>query len=198
MGVTFIENGHLYINSKGVVIPSVSELVNFACGDAYEGVPRQVLSKAADHGTKVHALIEDLVNGDLDIERFHYEKRDPYIKEAVFQADKLLKKYLFKIIATEELVHYKERYAGRYDLLTKDEFIIDIKTTAKLHEERLAWQLGFYYLAIGLNREFGYCLHIPKGQPAKVHLLHVKRNKECLAMLEAYERAQYEKSITTN
>ena len=57
--VTYLDRGHYYLNSKGIIIPSVSKLINFELGNEYANVPPEVLQKAEDYGTRIHKAIHD-------------------------------------------------------------------------------------------------------------------------------------------
>ena len=59
--VTYLDRGHYYLNSKGIIIPSVSKLINFELGNEYANVPPEVLQKAADYGTRIHKAIQGYV-----------------------------------------------------------------------------------------------------------------------------------------
>lgn len=192
--IRYEDSTHTYFNSKGEVIPSVSELVDFACGQTYKDVPKEVLERAAAHGTAVHNLMQEVVEGRMTQEELHLKHLDPKIKGAVLQGIALLKKYHFKIKECEKIVHYKERFGGRFDMKSADNFIIDTKTSRIAHIDRLAWQLGFYYLAEGLDPGIGYCIHLPRNEAGKMILIHCHSNKDCLYMLEKYEKEQANKS----
>lgn len=143
MEVIFHDPSHTYF-VEGRKIPSVSELVDYALGYGYDGVPDYILEKAAQHGTRVHDAIE----------RYLQKKENdglPLVAEWSLEEYKELEKlYGIKPIAIEELVHFDGRYAGRYDLLAyvnRKRTLIDHKTVAELDKERLRWQLGYYKLA---------------------------------------------------
>ena len=70
--VKFVELGHYYVNSKGIVIPSVSDLVEFHFNGTYANVPEHILEAAADYGTKMHALLEAYDDGELNLEHLSF------------------------------------------------------------------------------------------------------------------------------
>ncbi len=188
--IKFLQEEHLYVNDDGIVIPSVTQLVGYAFPDAYANVPAHVLKNKAQYGTKVHQTIEDYIKGDLDLKQFHFSRVDPNIKSALNQYQRLEKKHqnLLKIKSIEQIVDYEQRFAGTFDLLTKDNVLIDIKTTATLHKDWLALQLGLYYLALGIHKKTGYCLWIPKSSPGELVEIQVWSNEECIELLEKYEK----------
>ena len=189
--VTFIEEGHIYLNSKGKQIPSVSKLVDFAMGDnPYKDVDKRVLEKKAQYGTRIHALLEEYVS-----KGGHIDKSKLDVKEliAVDQFTRLMSKYCFYVKNMEQQVDYKELYGGRYDLLTQDNILIDFKTYASIDDEKLerfSWQLGFYYLALRIEQDKGYIMWLPKGKVGKVIEVPAKSWRECIDCLEQYLHPQ--------
>lgn len=185
--VEFVEFGHYYVNSKGVIIPSVSDLVDF-CFDTYKNVPQHVLDKAAQYGTQLHALLEDYDNGEVNLEHLHFSQIDPNLKSSLNQYVELKKKYMIYPKSQEVIINYKERFAGRYDKLDGQKILWDVKTTSKKYEDKWACQLGFYYLALGIEKEVGYVIWLPKRQKGEVILIHPWTNAQCLETLEKYEK----------
>ena len=112
---------------------------------------------------------------------------DPNIKVAVEQFEMLRKEWGFHAKDMEQIVTYEGRYAGTYDILTIDNYIIDLKTTAELHEDWLSYQLGLYYLAAGIDQKIGYCIWLPKGKAGSVVQIDVATKEECISLLEDYE-----------
>ena len=186
--VEFIEDGHIYLNGDGVIIPSVSELIRFKFPDQYKGVPEKVLKAKARYGSKAHDYIERFVNKEFTIDELRERNIDPDYKLAVEQFEYHRKNWAFQVKSMEEIVTYKGRYAGKYDILTIDDLLIDLKTTSEIHEEWLSWQLGLYYTCLGINRDFGYVLWLPKGKMGEVRQINVKTHDECIELLEDYEK----------
>ena len=192
--VEYIDDTHQYL-INGVLVPSVSELIKFKYPDMYSNVPKTVLRQSANYGTKVHDYIQRFVEGEFTIEELKERNIDPNIKIAVEQFEYLRKMWAFQIKDMEQIVHYKEKYAGRYDMRTieGDDLILDLKTTSEIHEEWLSWQLGLYYMAAGLKRDFGYVIWLPKGKAGQVKQINVKSHEECRQLLEDYEKAEASK-----
>lgn len=186
--VKFIDIGHIYVNSKGIVIPSVSDLVDFHFQGTYKNVPDHILEAAADYGTKMHSLLEDYDNGDLNLEHLNLSQIDPNLKLGVKQYAELKSKYMIYPKSQEVIVDYKERYAGRYDKLDQQNFLWDVKTTSKKYEDKWACQLGYYYLALGIQKDVGYVIWIPKKEKAQVIMITPWDKQRCLDGLEAYEK----------
>jgi len=185
--VKFIEDGHYYINSKGVIIPSVSDLVDFHFSGTYKNIPKSILQAAAEYGTLVHELLEQYDNGELDVEKIQYSKIDPNIKSSLKQYAELKKKYMIYPKSQEQIVSYKERYAGRYDKLDDAKILWDVKTTSKKYEDKWACQLGYYYLALGYEKEVAYVIWLPKKEKGEVVMIQPWSKKQCEEGLCAYE-----------
>lgn len=194
--VTFIENEHLYLNENGIIIPSVTQLVDYQFPSGYDNVPTNILNNKARYGTTVHHMIEGYEAREYNLETLSFSRLDPNVKSAVVQYDKIKQKYpdVFNIDKMEQVVSYQDRYAGMFDLLNKNGMLIDIKTTASLHREWVRLQLGLYYTAlydmgwIKELKDIGYVLWIPKASPAELVEIDVLKPEECLEVLERYEK----------
>lgn len=185
--IEFLEDTHTYL-LDGVIVPSVSELIKFKYPEAYKGVPTKILKQKASYGTKVHDYIQRFVNKEFALEELNKKNIDPSIKIAVEQFEELRKKWAFQIKDMEKIVHYKDKYAGRYDIRTIDDFIIDIKTTTEVHEDWLALQLGLYNLAENIQTGIGYCMWLPKNKSGKVVAINPWSHDECKELLKEYEK----------
>jgi len=188
MKIEFLEDVHTYV-CDGIIIPSVSELIRFKFPDAYAGIPERILKRKATYGTKVHQTIESFVHNDVSMEEIQKKRIDPDIKIAVEQFEILRKTWAFHIKDMEQIVSWQGRYAGTYDMRTLDDYLIDLKTTAELHEEWLRWQLGLYYMACGIKHDFGFVIWLPKGKMAQVKQINVVPTEMCVQLVEDYEKA---------
>lgn len=138
----FIETTHTYIYN-GIVLPSVTQILNVRFGRKYDGIPKEVLEKASARGTALHKAIEA------------YEKHGIEGDVLELRNYKLLKRmYGFECIDNEVpvvLFDGDEAVAcGRLDLVINDGGRIglaDIKRTATLDKEYLAYQLNLYRIA---------------------------------------------------
>ena len=184
--IEFLEDVHQYI-VDGVCVPAVSDLIRLEYPDAYEGVPKRILKKKADYGTKVHHMIESYIAGEITLEEIEAKRIDPDIKIAVEQFIEIQDKWAFIIKDMEQVVTYGGIYAGTYDLRTVDDYIIDLKTTTKLHEDWLKLQISLYYLGAGLDKPYGYCIWIPKGKLAQVIKIDCIPRDELLKMIDGYK-----------
>lgn len=185
--ITFIEEGHIYLSSQGVIIPSVSNLVTFATGDSYKKTPRRTLKEAQDYGSEVHKAIEIYLNqGTIT------EFKDIRKELALQQFIKLKDKYITEDVHTEVMVDYQERYAGRFDCLSKD-ILMDWKTNAVAPIEKLEWQMGYYKLALensGTVIKKCMALWLPKQKAGKWIEIKPKSKEECIKNLEEYEHEE--------
>ena len=184
--IEYLDDVHAYL-IDGVLVPSVSELIKFKYPDIYKDIPEKILKQKANYGTKVHDYIQMFVNKEITMEEIQAKNIDPNIKIAVEQFEILRKKWAFFIQDMEQIVHYKDKYAGRYDIKTTDGLILDIKTTAQLHEDLLALQIGLYNLAEGVSSGISYCIWLPKGKSGKVVAINPWTQDECLQLLKEYE-----------
>lgn len=186
--IEYLDDVHAYL-IDGVIVPSVSELIRFKYPDIYKDIPEKILKQKANYGTKVHDYIQMFVNKDITMEEIQAKNIDPNIKIAVEQFEILRKKWAFFIQDMEQIVHYKDKYAGRYDIRTEDNFIIDIKTTAQLHENLLALQIGLYNMACSIDCGIGYCIWLPKGKAGKVVTINPWTREECEKLVDEYYRS---------
>ena len=186
--IEFIEETHTYVNSKGVIIPSVSDLVAFAFGDTYADIDPVILQKAADYGTAVHEILELYDNGYKEKAYEEALGNDDMLNALADYAD-LKKKWLIYPKSQEQIVCYKDRYAGRYDKLDEMNILWDVKTNSKKYEDKWACQLGLYYMAMGKCNGTGYVIWLPKKKKAQVIELKTWTHDQCKELLDAYERS---------
>lgn len=191
----FIEQDHLYLY-KGVIIPSVSEILGFIFPDKYKDVPKEILKDKADYGTLVHKLCEELDTGKT-LEELKQEYKFNYIIEATLKQHlRLREKHNIVPISMEQRVCYKGLYGGTYDLeayVDSELSLIDRKTTAELDTEYLSWQLSYYELAEGKRYKKLYAEWLPKKNLGKLVEIERKPKKELLDMLEKYLKERVDK-----
>lgn len=189
----FLEEDHLYIY-KGIVIPSVSEILKFIFPDKYNGIPNEILQNKAVYGTKLHELVETLDKEQMfDNEPLNYIKSiykfNKQMGKSLEQYLNMKEKYDIEVLGQEQMVAYKGMYAGRYDKEGKVKgktALLDVKTTYELDEEYLSWQLSLYELAIGKKYEKLYCIWLPKNKLGKLVEIKRKPKKELIKMLDMY------------
>ena len=141
--VEYFDDIHKYL-VNGVIVPSVTEILEKIFPNKYKNVPRETLMRKANYGTIIHNYIEQYENGFITQEL-------NYIQEASFrQYLKLKDKYNINVLEQEKIVNYKDVYAGRFDIYGEVNGVIslcDIKTTASLDKEYLKYQLNLYRFA---------------------------------------------------
>ena len=189
MAIEYIDETHTYLNSKGIIIPSVSALVGFKFKDQYKDIPESVLKKKARYGSKVHEYIERFVKKEFTLEELQKKRIDPDVKLAVEEFERCRKMWCFFIKDVERMVDWNERYAGRLDLLTEDNYVIDIKTTQELHTDWLRYQLSLYAMALGIKQDFHYAMWLAKGKMGKVITIPTVPEEELRSLVKEYEQA---------
>lgn len=150
----FIEEGHIYLYN-GVIIPSVSELMQPLTDEKYASIPKKILDKAAERGSNVHKAIEDYENA-LEV-KISDEEKLYFNQYLIFKS-----KGLMNVVKSEEKFTNGE-CAGTVDIIGEvegEKAIIDIKCTAKLNKELLAIQLAFYSMLTAIKNV--YVLHLTK------------------------------------
>lgn len=157
----FIEDEHLYIYDGVVVDYSITEMLKYRFGNKYAGIAPEILKRAADKGTAVHEAIENWCKTGEESEL-------PEVRNFKF----LKNMYNFEVIKNEVpvVLHDKDGEllaAGRLDLvLVMDGKVggADIKRTATLDKEYLAYQLNLYRIAYrqcyGVEWEFLRGVHL--------------------------------------
>jgi len=186
--VSFDEGPHKYYRPNGSEIPSVSTIKNFILGDEYADVDKEILKRAQDYGTDVHAIIQDyLETGDLRMPSDDIRKQI-----AIEDFLRIKDRHIMKHNLCEVMIDYELRYAGRFDLLSMGDklILIDFKTNSLYPKEALEWQCGFYMMALndmGVYPEEAWCLWLPKSKSASWHKVEFHSNQECLKALEEYE-----------
>lgn len=183
--VEFIEEIHTYVY-QGIIVPSVTTILsNTIFKGKYDGVPKYILNNKAQFGTNVHRAIETADSSDLNqIEMISYQ-----------QWIKLKERHEIAPHEQETLIHYEDLYCGTLDMIAvvNDELVInDIKTTAKLDEDYLSWQLSFYKYAYenmgGQELVKGYVTWLPKKELGQFIEIPFKTKEEVLELVQDYER----------
>lgn len=144
----YLDDGHVYL-VDGVIVPSITRVMTVRFGKKYEGVDKDVLKRASEAGTALHEAIE----------RYCKDGEVTDLKELRnFQF--LQKQYGFEVIENEvPVIIWKDEKpvcAGRLDMVIKMDGELggaDIKRTAVLDKEYLAYQLNLY--RIGYLQSYG-------------------------------------------
>lgn len=173
-GVLFNEAEHLY-SLNGKQLRGITGILHRKIfTDMYTDVPEDILRKAAEYGSSVHSTIE-LCDSLED-----YDNQDSnYIAYRRLLSEKNLVTF-----ANEYIVTDSENYASAIDVTAIDDkgniALADIKTTSKLNDEYVSWQLSIYKYLFGiLNPKLKkkvtalYAIWLPKkryGQPTLIQV----------------------------
>ena len=138
----YIHESHMYI-VDGVIVPSVTQILDCKFGKKYDFVSPQVLRRAAEKGTAVHEAIEQF-------ERYGTESDLKELRNYKF----LKKVYGFECLESEiPVILFKNGEpvaAGRLDMVVAmngKTGLADIKRTSALDKNYLAYQLNMYRIA---------------------------------------------------
>lgn len=189
--IEFIEEGHIYL-MDGVIIPSVSEILHFIFPNKYTGIDKEILDKKAEYGSKIHEAIECIEQGKT------LPELDSIQEFSINQYQRLKGKNNIEVIAQEQMIHFKDKYCGRFDMIANvNDFysLCDIKTTATLDKEYLSWQLSFYELAFvsmyGVsNFDKLYAIWLPKKGYGELVEIERKSKSELLEKLKKFEKSK--------
>lgn len=157
---------HTYL-VDGIIVRSVTQLLQMKFGGKYDGIDAGVLKAAADRGTAIHKAIEEYCktgrNEDV-----------PEVRDFKF----LQHQYNFLVIGNEMpiiLDFAGETYAGRLDLILNLNpadpcyAVADIKTTSTLDKDYLGHQLNLYRMGVE------QCYDIVPQELYGIHLKDGKR-----------------------
>lgn len=139
--ITFDATTHTYTNSNGNPYISVTTLLKkFGLSPDYGMIPQDVLARAAQRGTAIHASLEELV-------------RSQGTNVTTSEAQLLKEYFAFRNIdyttCEPEVLLYDNNYmvAGTTDLIYldgNDLCLIDHKTTSTIHYDSVSWQASIY------------------------------------------------------
>lgn len=158
----YFDETHTYLYD-GLMLPSVSRILETKFNGEYKNVPPAVLNNAAQRGTAVHKAIENYNNSGYDDG-----------SEAVRNFKFLQKQYGFEVLDSElPVVLFKDDMpiaCGRLDmtmLMDGETGIADIKTVSALNKEKIAYQLNLYRIGLmqsyGVDAQFLKIIHLRDG-----------------------------------
>lgn len=134
--VEFRESDHTYW-LNGRQLPSVTHLLHkHGIATDLSGAPEEVVRRAGEHGSLVHAEIEAFINtGEMGIT----DEFQDFLKLVYPMAQTWL----------SEVMVWTDSYAGRVDLigLTDDAIIVVDTKTGAFNENYTSWQTSMYSLA---------------------------------------------------
>ena len=188
--VEYDDDTHTYL-VDGVIVPSVTQVLNEKFGGKYAQVNPGTLERAANRGTAIHKAIEDYCKGDEELLEIKEVRNFNFLKKI----------YEFNVIDNETPIVISRAgapiVAGRLDLVLGIHGVTalaDIKTVSALDKEYLAYQLNLY--RIGYMQSYGAEIKELYG----VHLREDKRKfikipldeGRAWDILEQYERSKDE------
>ena len=174
----FDEPTHTYW-CNGVKCISVTQLLKFKFPNKYDGISEAILQRAAEEGTKLHEAIQMYEDYGIPSEELEEFRNYLFLKNA----------FKFNVVECEKpiILKYKDLIVcGRLDLvLTETNLLMlgDIKRTAALDKEYLAYQLNLYRIAFQqcYNQEI-------KG----LRGIHLRKEKRKYIPLPINENAVYQ------
>ncbi|MBQ7212427.1 MAG: PD-(D/E)XK nuclease family protein [Muribaculaceae bacterium] len=184
--VVFDEYNHTYTTADGKELGGVTSLLaRQGLTPDYSSIPVGVLNRAAEYGTAVHSALE--VFDTLGVEDEHLAD--------IIKAHSNLTAGLTHV-DSEYLVTDGEHIASKIDKVYthdgKTATLVDVKTTSKLHEDSVSWQLSIYaYLFEKMNPGIKvsalYAEWLPKPQYGlpEMKLIERKPDETVTALLEA-------------
>lgn len=179
--VVFNEIEHTYTLGERQLSGITSMLSRQLFADKYADIPKDMLDAAAAYGSAVHADIElyDSLGIGSDL---------PHVESWA----KLKKRHQFEVLDSEYLVSDNEHVASSIDIVLSDYSLADIKTTSRLDEEYLSWQLSCYAYLFELQNPCLrvpqlYAVWLPKKRYGKAQVIEIKRksDSEVAALIEA-------------
>lgn len=178
-GVTleYDDDEHCYL-CDGIIVPSVTQILQTRFSHKYDHVDRETLKRAADRGTMIHRAIEYYCT--MGAETLLME-----VRNFKFLCDR------YKFTVTENEVPIiiwdgKPIAAGRLDLVIDHEgkkALADIKTTSSLDKEYLAYQLNLY--RIGYMQSYG-------GNIDELYGIHLRDDTRKVVSIPIDERKAWE------
>ena len=183
----YYDDQHVYL-LNGVILPSVTEIIGKKFND-YADVPKEVLNRAAERGTKVHKQIENFCKSGVD-------DGSTAIRHFKF----LQNQYNFEVLDNElPLVIFKDDIpvaCGRLDMTIEMDGrvgIADIKTCSALNKPKIAYQLNMYRLGLmqsyGVQAEFLKIIHIRDNVRKFIDM--PINEEETYKLIEEYKNAGY-------
>ena len=193
MKVEYLEDSHVYL-VEGKIVLSVTQILSTIFPNKYKGIPEFILKNKAIYGSKIHETIEMYeINKQVmqEDEAYTIAIMDlDYIQDASFnQYLKIKKEHQIQVIDQEQIINYKDIYAGRYDMsatVNGKYSLIDIKTTAELDLEYLSWQLSLYDYPNKKRHDKLFALWLPKRDLGKLVEIPRKSDKEIEELLERF------------
>lgn len=189
--VVFNEKEHTY-TLDGKPLSGITSIIHkYIFPDMYAGVSEGILKSAAERGHRIHE--------ELQMQFLGMPLSEPSVEVAAY--NKIEKQNKLKQIAAEYLISDENDIATCIDavLQTGDKSValVDYKTTYKLNNEYLQWQLSIEALLFELQNPSIkvsklYAVHLPKpqdGDEYQAELVEIHRlpNDYAQALLDTYK-----------
>jgi hypothetical protein len=137
----FNADTHEYTHNNEKYTSVTQLLKKYGLSVNYEGIPQDVLTKAANRGKATHASLEAYVKGDRselnitsEVDLLHNYVTTRGIDLTTAQSEQLIFNDKYKIAGTVDF-----QYVDGIDKV-----IADFKTTSTLHVDAVSWQLSIY------------------------------------------------------
>lgn len=161
-------------------LKGVTPIISWLYPDTYQGIPEEVLQRAAEYGTMIHSKCQ--------------------LADAIGQTDEpVVVRYmeLMKAAGLVPLVHEytvsdEENIASQIDIVCQGGELCDIKTTSKLHRMNVTIQLSIYAwlyeMQTGLEAKGLYAVWLPKEQYGQPMIYEMPRisSDTCQFIVEEY------------
>lgn len=178
--VDFDEPTHSY-QSKGRNPQGITPIVNWVFNKTYDGIPADVLKKAADHGTDVHHACKLWDESDLIVGEYRREVEAYKELKERSQLTTLANEYTCDVYDAE--CGYD--FASQIDIVFQPDLsgcfpLADIKTTSQLHIENVTLQLSIYafmFEQLNKGKRAGrlFAIWLPKEQYGNPDIVEVQR-----------------------
>lgn len=195
--VEFDAEAHIY-TVRGIVVPSITQLLERAHGNHLKFVNPEVVERAAAYGTKVHKELQVLIELQqvgIDIEPFldksTQETRNYFrLVEPIYKIKPLLTEIVVVLYDKEQ----QPIAAGRFDLAAEDlkteqKMLCDFKTTTSLNLKLVSDQLNLYKIAC---EQSGY---FKTGEITELAAIHLSGATCRLRPIQIFQEAFFDKYI---
>lgn len=163
--ITFDKINHLYYNEQGLIIPSVTQILNKVFGSGLEKAPLKFVERAAAKGSAIHEEIEQVIKGKRSFTKLLFKETEAFVEWACENLEELYNAKTEMIISVDSDMPF----AGTCDLFLNNE-LYDYKTSKTADKkQKQMWQiqLSFYFYAL---KKLGYKLN-------KMSVLHLVEDK---------------------
>jgi len=139
--IIFDEVKHEYTRNRLPYISVTQLMEKYGLRADYDGIPKDILDKAAMRGRTIHKNLENYIGGDDseianggEVTLFHTYVQQQGLDRALIQSEKIYYDDNFYVAGTVDLVYSQEG----------ELVIADFKTTSIIHVDAVAWQLSIY------------------------------------------------------